>query len=536
MTEIRACAVDETDLSRDNDVTLSAALRRRIGLIVGVTVLLGVVGGVVVALRPTTYTSTVKVQLHPLPGNPLSADTVHNSPEIAIAMNSEAATVASIPVVSTITSPRIAAGSSNVKVSLITNTTSMNIAYTADSSGSAKSGANQLATAFLAYREGVAKTANISARDQLRVLQRQALDQLRATTAETRNKQATPAQSARIALLSNRVIQFQQAITKLDAGNPPSGSLVSPASVPKASGAKLRLLVPVAAALVGFFLTAVFAAWRGRNERVIRGADHVAVAGRPVLANLTGRMRGDRGTENSDAALRRARVGLRAAAGPHSVVVLSPSATGDDSRGDLNREIARRIGRSLSDAGFRVVLVDCRQADTRRERRARAKRKARAALLAEPAGPTLDDLFDSGWTPETPLARVGPLDVVHAARRPLGTDQVRLADLLHVMSREYDFVIVEAESPATPAGLAAVFAGDHMVLTAVDRRTRRADIELAVERAERIGTRIAGVVVSAPSRRLTTDGPRTADAKRGGRSAKRSGEVGKTAGWVPDAQ
>ena len=298
------------------------------------------------------------------------------------------------------------------------------------------------------------------------------------------------------------------------------------------SGAKLKLLLPVAAALLGFLLTAGYAVWRARNERAIRGSDHVAVAGRPVLATLTGRQRGRRVTENDNAALRRARVGLLATAGMHSVVALSPVGA----HGDVNRETSRRLGRSLSNAGYRVALVDCRQTETRRERRARARRKTRAALLAHPSGPTLDELFDNGWTPDTALARVGPLDVVHAARRPLGTDQVRLSDLLHVMARDYDFVIVEADPLDTPSGLAAAFASDHVVLTAIERTTLRIDIERVIERTARIGASVVGVVVSAPPRRLRADAAEAAEGKRRDGSTERTDGVGKVAGWVPDAQ
>ena len=139
MTDMRtrAATVEETDLSRDNDVTLSAALRRRLGLIVGVTIVVGLLAGGYVSLRPTTYTSTERVKLAPLPGNPLNNDAVYNAQEIAVAMNSEAATVDSLPVVA---GTALAAGSSNIKVSVILNTTALTIAYTADSPSAAVHG------------------------------------------------------------------------------------------------------------------------------------------------------------------------------------------------------------------------------------------------------------------------------------------------------------------------------------------------------------------------------------------------------------
>lgn len=532
MTEIRtrAATVDDIDASRENDVSLSTALRRRIVLIVGVTALLGLLAGGFGYLRPTSYTATARVQLHPLAGNPLNDNALFNSQEIAVAMNSEAVTVDSAPVVA---NTGIAAGSSNVTVAVVLNTTTLTIAYSAKTASEAVKGANELGLAFLKYRNTVATGSDTAAATKLQNLLGDEVRRLQTLKAATKGAEATPSEAADIAQLTGQILEYQKAIAKTDAAIPSSTpKLAVPATSATTSGTKLKLLLPVAAALVGFLLTAGYAVYRARNERAIRGADHVAIAGRPVLATLTGRQRGSGVTENDNAALRRARLGLLAATGPHSVVALSPVGA----NGDANREIARRIGRSLSNAGYRVALVDCRQADTRRERRERAKRKTRAAMLAQPAGPTLDELFDDGWTPDTALARVGPLDVVHAARRPLGTDQVRLRDLLHVMARDYDFVIVEADPLDTPTGLAAAFAGDQLVLTAIERTTLRVDIERVIERAERIGASVVGVVVSAPSRKLRADAAQAAEGRRPGGSTERTDGVGKAAGWVPDAQ
>jgi Mrp family chromosome partitioning ATPase len=107
---------------------------------------------------------------------------------------------------------------------------------------------------------------------------------------------------------------------------------------------------------------------------------------------------------------------------------------------------------------------------------------------------------------------------------------------MHVMARDYDFVIVEADPLATPSGLAAAFAADQLVLTAIERTTLRIDIERVIERAARIGASVVGVVVSAPSRKLRAEVAPTAEGKsRGGATARTDG-VGKAAGWVPDAQ
>ncbi len=528
---MRAATVDEIDLGRDSDISLSAALRRRIVLILGVTVVLGVLAGGIAYLRPAAYTATTRIQLHPLAGNPLNDTAVYNAQEIAVAMSSEAATVDSVPVAA---GTGVAAGSSNVKVSVVLNTTTLAIAYTADTALKAIGGANNLARSFLTYRNKVAADLDHSAVFKLRALLKQAATQRQTVKASIGQAAPTPTESATLARLAGEILEYQKAIAKTIALTPtgaPVTKLPSPATSATTSGTKLKLLLPVAAALLGFLITAAYALWRGRNERAIRGSDHVAVAGRPVLANLTGRQRGRGVTENDNAALRRARLGLLAAAGPHSAVALSPVG----SASDVNREIARRLGRSLSNAGYRVVVVDCRPADTRGERRARARRKTRAASLAQPTGPTLDELFDNGWTPDTALARVGPLSVVHAARRPLGTDQVRLGDLLHVLARDFDFVIVEADSLDAPSGLAAAFASDQLVLTAIERTTLRVDIEQVVERAARIGTSIAGIVVSAPSRRLRAEEPATQGNGRDA-STEHADEHGKTAGWVPDPQ
>ncbi len=537
MTEFgtRDAEVDEIDLSRDNDVSLSTALRRRIGLILAATAVLGLLAGGFAYLRPIAYTSTVRLQLGPLPGNPLNDNAVYNAQEIAVAMSSEAATVDSLPVVA---GTGIAAGSSKIKVSPILNTTSLTIAYTADSSSRAIHGANTLGLAFLTYRNKVATDIDLSAGTQLRNLQTQALRQLQALRTAAEHTTPTAAQAADIAKLSNEVIELQKAIAKTRASTPNTTvKLAAPAVSATTSSKKLRLVLPVAGALLGFLAAAGYAMWRSRNERTIHGADHVAVAGRPVLAHLTGRQRGSGPQEDDGGALRRARVGLLARAVPHSVVVVSPVGTDGAVDRDLNGDVAHRLARSLSGAGFRVVVVDCRQVETSRERAPRAKRRHRSNAAAQASGSSLDELLKNGWVAGTTSARPGRVDVVHAARRPLGTDQMRLPQLLHIMSREYDFVIVEADSAATPSGLAAAFAGDHLVLTAVDRVTRYVDAERVVERTTRIGVSIVGVVVTSRSRFMRVDaGQGGADGDLQDDPAARVDVDTAATGWIPDSQ
>lgn len=478
----------------ENDVQLhlvAGAVRRRWALVLVVMLVLAAAVGAYAMSRPTTYASTAKVLMRPVPGNALSPN-LSNGQQVVIAVQTES-TLVNSPGVAKLVSDKlhrtVHAGSPSVKATVPPNTQVVEIEYTDKSAAAAQAGADAYAESFLEYRTAQATSAQSyqlsSLKDQAKAVE----DNLKKATKAAAGDQSLADAAAQVQVYATRLASLQESIGQLQSGKVDAGTVITPAPLPGSPTGIAPAVYIVAAALLGLGLGLAGAIALERKDNRVRSSVEPVIAGRPVLARLP---RGARGASAEVAlsaaddsvrnAYRVARVGITANLRRGSVMVVSAVREEDSSP-----TVATNLACSLSDAGHRVVLVD-----------AALGGYGVAEVLGVTGGPRLHEALVDPGVAVALLGQDKGLGVLSAGPPSRETRELlggtRFVSLLEALREGCDYVVVHAAPALSADGDAVAVAGDGVVHVITDLRTTHEQVDRAVARAESLGVEVLGAI------------------------------------------
>jgi capsular polysaccharide biosynthesis protein len=504
------------DLLQDDEqhLVVSDALRRYWLVIVISTVVFGLVGGLYAFSRKTEYTSTAKVLIRAIAGNPLSPDATSTSQQVTLAMTTEAGVVTSPAVVAIVSKKldaTLQAGTKVIQASVVPNTEILEIKYTAGTSSDAESGAQATADSFLEYRESRATGTVAQTIKRLEAQIRTVQAQVKHAAASAGQVNAPVNAASQLQIYTSRLESLQASVQELQVTDPNPGTVVTPAGRPGSPAGLNPLIYLVGAAMFGLGASIIGAVWRARNDERVRGRSDGSVHGLPVLASLPT----NQASHNAlidvtvpgelNEAFRRLRTGILVGVNRPAVIVMS-STTANVSSGPL----AENLGLSLNDAGFRVCVVDAElEWSVARDRLGAGSKTTLASVLA-------DEDFHAAS-----LDRDHGIGVIPAGPDSAGLrDQLastRFRAVVQGLRRNNDYVVVAAPPASLADGGTVALASDQVILAVVDRQTTRDEVYSIGDRFGRLNVHIMGLIVTPhPSwwRRLTRRGP-TAPARTG---------------------
>lgn len=262
---------------------LLAALRRHWLLILVTGLVFGLAGAGWALTRPVRYTSTATVLLDPLIGAPYTGQTGKAADgsmqeERALLLSSanlaEAATKAGADV--TVSDLR-----QGVDAQVVSNTTIIEVTYTADDRESAQTGAQAVADVYLTRRkaEGVAEvTAQLAALKKEQDANTKRIEDQTAALAEAQSQKDSPkakALNAELASLTDQGTELLRQGSQLRQTLLNAGSVIEPAA-PGASLSRLFDLAVVAiATVVGLLLGLGIGLWRRIRDSRVHGPQDV---------------------------------------------------------------------------------------------------------------------------------------------------------------------------------------------------------------------------------------------------------------------
>lgn len=473
------------------------ALRRHILLILGCTVVVAVALVAVAQGRATTYTSTANVLVRPTLGNPFAPDTGSSGQQVTIAMETESQVAQSAPVAAiankTLKTPFVP-GSGTVVATVPPNTQVVSVSFTAPSAAAAKAGAQTVAQSFLDYRTSQTSDTQKSRMDTLTKQADAVRKSLDTASAQAAKTDAPPQAAQQVQLYANQLVTIQNSISTLESGGANPGSIISPATLPTNPSGISPLLLGLGGALFGFALGLLIAIWLERRDKAVRSGTDTSVGPVPVLAydageraGLWARLGGRAGGTGGDAAGTRALAQrLRSAVlakSPAPAAVVVAGVTEDVSAA----EVAVDLGLALSEAGHEVVVIDT---DPRRG--------VERVLGVEAKEGLSDVLLGSEVTKH--LMQTQGLRVLPAGQDLLDNEALlfsdRFSNVLSDMRAKVDYVIVSSAPAIGPTGVGMSVATDTTVLVAADGVTSAVDIEGVAARADRLGIRLLGLVVT----------------------------------------
>lgn len=505
----------------------SDALKRHVALILLVAVVLTAAAGAVLFTRTPHYTATAQVLLRPVPGNALSPDSATSGQQVTVAMETEASLVNSPSVIKDVNKALgtdLTAGSKAVTATVPPNTEIVRVDFTATSPSRAQRGAQEFARAFLAHRAAQAKATQQQQLDSLRDQVEAAQSSLGRAAAAASSDNPPPDSSARTQLYADRIATLQDSISDLGSTSTSPGSFVTPAQLPIGPSGINPWLLVAATAVVGLTLGVCLALWRERNDDRIRGDAEPLLSGVPVFATLPAPAAGapslvnvaadGTGQEgsgpghpgggdpaNADAlhdAYRHARAGLVArTARPATVAVcaIDPQVQ--------SGPVAANLAVSLARSGYRVVVVEATET-----------REVSHAFGITPE-PGLDEVLTGEYELTQALVdrhgvRVLPVGSdPEAARERYAGESLRR--VLSRLRESADFVLVAAPDASTPDADSITFASESVLLVAADKQTTHQEVGDAAVRAEQLGVRVLGAVVT-PRTHARPAEPRSTDA------------------------
>lgn len=469
---------------------LSQSLRRYAGVVLVLALLGGGLAAAFAASRPQVYTSSARILLRPSTGNPYSVETGPSSQQVTIAMTTEAALVDSDPVLKLVNenvSPDLSAG--DVTVSVPPNTSTIVATVEAPDAAQAQRGAQAVADGYLAYRKDVTLATRKASVDQL-TRQIASVKAALAKVSDAGLGDAVDSQNARQGqVLTEQLISLQDLLNSAQSIDADPGTLVSPAAPGTRTGISSGLII-AAGVIVGLMIGTALALWLGRRDKRVHAKAGSIVAGVPVLAVLEGRPAADPATADRQA-YQRLRTSVLASSALPSAVAISGVGPDDTSSG-----IALGLGRSMTRAGYRVVLV---------------------MASAEETGPFTDDSRGARGLAEALRERrdvadlLMPYDgmaVLSAGSGILDQQELlsgeRFGRVVQELKSEFDYVLVVTGPAVLPAELATARLADALLLVGRDGVTSRIDIGDVSARARLVGLRVSGLALR--SRRGRTDG------------------------------
>lgn len=474
------------------------ALLRRWPTIVATLLVVWLCAEAFLVAHHPTYTSTTTVFLKPVTGNALSADSMTNSQQLTVAMETEARLVQSPGVAelaAKIGGPELATQSAALSATVLPNTQIVTIQFAAVTPARALRGASAFATAFLAYRTAQGQDAE---KRQLASLQAQSTGaerELQSAIREAGGAHPAPGASTRVQLYTSRLAAISQSMGQIQAQDINPGSVVTPASAPRTTLLGSRKVVLGSATAVGLILALLLVLLRERVDDRVRGEQEAEIEGVPVWARIPRRgcdavfvdeLDDDDPVRDSFRCVRTALV--RSTSRPCVVTI-----TRDPALPSVVA-VALDLGLSLSGAGHSVVVVD-------------ASLEPDALVgIASVAGAGLSDRLQGGTTPRTWTQQWRGLRLLTAGEglssaRDLLAD-VRMADLVEELRAGFDAVVIAAPEATSAEAITLGAMSDATVLVAADRVTRRRWIAENVARHADFGSGLVGIVcVRRPSSR-----------------------------------
>lgn len=469
------------------------AIRRRWLLVVVIALVFAAIGFALTSTRTTEYTAASRINLRPIPGNPLAAEFTASSQQIDIAMQTEAQLVTSPTVVeqvNTALGTDLEPGTGKVVATVPPNTVILRIEYTDGSRSGAQAGAQAFADQYLNYRNQQA----VDFQDrQIGTLTKQLNGASRALTAALKasDDQFPPAgAAATVQRLSGEVATLKDQIGNAEVVDTQAGQAVTPASEPPAPSLISRYALVGVSGVFGAILGFVLIVWLERRDDRIRAAGSGYVAGVPVLADLTQtpsqgpRLLTQVGDDDPMRdAYRLARAGLLAMLNPPATVAVSAVSPHTSST-----QVSVNLALSLAGAGYEVAIVDATLEGT-----------TVASLLKVDEAPGVADLLSKRDNTSIDLINTDGLKVLPAGNDPMSKREYyagsAINDLIRRLRRKSDLVIVAAPPHGSAESTGVTVHCDGVVLVVTNLQDTQEDVLATLDRASRIKEQILGAVV-----------------------------------------
>lgn len=467
----------------------AGVIGRRKWLVLAIT-LLGVLGGGVSAhLQPKSYTSTAQVSVNAVSSNvagqSLDSSQVNMATQVQIATSTVVAALARTQLKSTHSAQQLPSG---LRVTAPSRASTLLFAYTATTPRGAQSAAQAFADAYLAQRRAQAKLivgrVMQAVKDDLAAIDAKlAQTQLTLVTA---TRGTAPYESA-LALqtsLNQQAAPLRTRLIDLATLVIDPGSVIAPAALPTQPVGLPKSVYLAAGAVLGLVFGLLLAfLWDRRDDRLDRAADVESHLGLPLVAAIPGRRRtpltliGSAVPEQLEAyGALAARVEVVGRAGCRVIVVTSPREDRVGAATGVNLAVA------LARSGRRVSLVAADRKETTVQQ-----------LLATEAPAGVEQ--GKRQLPQSlPGVRMVPADKLGTAGTFLNPDHVR--SLFEDLKAQHDYVVVVAPPVLVASDtLVLCSAADGALLAATRGVTRRGDIAAAERELRRVGARLIGVAV-----------------------------------------
>lgn len=485
------------------------AIRRRWPVVVSCTLLTGILAALLAGTHSRTHSASATVFVRPLAGTAFTTETLANSQDTTVALNTEASLVESPAVTDRVNAAlgtRLTTASAGVHAGVPTDTQLVVIKVRADSASNAVRYAGAYARAFLDYRASLARTNQRTALAQLTDQETAARKRL-TEASKTVNLTHPPADAAsELQLATAELASIETAIGQVSAMDTNPGSVVKPAHPGSGSWFGSPAFTVLVGLLVGAFVGFLFATWRDLRDDRLRASEASTIDDLAILRVVP--------HDRPDASVRDVRTGVIAAAPQGAVLAVAPVGSAEVG---IAVDVGITLAHSLTAAGYRVVLAD-----------ASVDRPQLAARLELTNEPGLSDALAEDGRAAAPVD-VNGVRVVPAGTR-VGETRERYggAPMERVVSElraEADYVVL-VTSPAVDSDGAAVLQWvEQVLLVARDSVTRHSAVSDAAAAAGRLGCPIVGVVAVSTARgpalelnrfeMATSDRPRTADEASG---------------------
>jgi capsular polysaccharide biosynthesis protein len=461
---------------------LGQALRRFWAVVLVLTVLVAAAATAYASSRAEVYSSSARILLRPSVGNPFNPETGSSGQQVTIAMQTEAALVDSGPVLALVNAKLTP--DTNAKAITVTvppNTQTVLITAESSTPAHAQAVAQILAESYLGYRKSLTETTSKARVDQLNKQIASVKTALAAAAKAASNDTSNADSSRQLQVLTERLISLQDSLSDAQSISSDPGTLVTPASLPtKPSGLDSKLYI-AAGAVVGFFAGVALALWLGRRDKRIHARSSASVAGLPVLA-VFGSQRRDRVIADKQA-YQRLRTAVLASSAVPSAVAVSGVGKRDRSGG-----VAFELGRSMTRAGYRVVVVMTTPDDESSGLDAGRAPHGLADVLRERDANVLSFIADQEGLKVLPCG-----SGIREVEELLSGE--RFAHIVGELKENFDYVLVVTGPASLPAELATARLTDALLLVGHDQRTTRVEVAEVGARASLVGLRVTGLAL-----------------------------------------
>ncbi|WP_182523405.1 Wzz/FepE/Etk N-terminal domain-containing protein [Nocardioides dongkuii] len=474
-------------------VSTFRAAQRHI-LVVTLLVVLGGLGGwLYAASLPTTWTSTARVLVNPVAGNPFvpSPTAVRQDEQISLETEAQVARSAEVLGVVAASDPSLTLQALERRVQVVVppNTQVLEVTFTSGSAAEAQLVADAVAEAYLQNRTRRADEVTSSRVEEVSTQTMTVLTDLRAaagaaqqgTTAERRF------QSELATALRNQLVSLRAQRTALETQEASAGSVIGPAGPAQRPANLLAAGAPVGGALLGLVLGCLLAVLLERFRGVVRSPDEVEELGVPVLCAAPPRSRrpgvlARDDKDETERSVRRLRGALLALDPRPDAVAVVPAGPHDP-----GAPVAEALAESLALAGHRVVLV-----------RPRAEQAAGDLVVQDGLAQLLLherlNVLELLQPTAEPLLCVLPAGKqTHRSRELLTADRLRA--VVTALAEAGNLVVVDCPEPGTPEGQAVLAATDLGLVVVSVGRTRRSVVEHLTATAPPSSAPLAAVLV-----------------------------------------